>query len=154
MGEGDLRVLRGIYAEWSRGDYSNVDWADPEIELVDVDGPAPGTWRGLAEIAEGWRGILQSWKDFSTDAEEYIELDDGRVLVLTRNHGRGKVSDVELDKMPTRGANLFTLRDERVTRIDAYWDRENAFEDLGIDPGALGSSLPDGRGARDAKRPS
>ena len=59
---------------------------------------------------------------------------DGRVLVLTRNSGRGKVSGLDLDEVSTRGANLVTVREGLVTRIDAYWDRANAFRDLGLNP--------------------
>ena len=74
--------MRSIYAEWGRGDYSSTYWADPEIEYVHADGPAPGSWKGLAEMAEGWRGFLSVWEDVRADAEEYRELDSERVLVL------------------------------------------------------------------------
>jgi hypothetical protein len=36
------------------------------------------------------------------EAEEYRELDDKRVLVLLRAHGRGKASGVELGKVHRR----------------------------------------------------
>jgi ketosteroid isomerase-like protein len=134
MGEAELRLLHDIYADWSRGDFSNADWTDPGIVLVDVDGPARGERHGRKEVSKGWAEVLSSWEDFSATAEEVLDLEDGRVLVLTRNRGRGKASGLDLDTVPTRGANLFTFRDGRVTRIEAYWDRENAFRELGIAP--------------------
>jgi hypothetical protein len=88
MSSTNLDLVRSIYAGWERGDWSSVEWADPEIELVFADGPGRGGWRGLAAMAEGWGDFLGNWEDWRIVVEEYRELDDERVLVLVHNSGR------------------------------------------------------------------
>jgi ketosteroid isomerase-like protein len=63
---------------------------------------------------------------------EFRELDDERVLVLAHRTGRGKTSGVELGQVRTKTAQLFHVRDGKVTRFVTYWERERALSDLGL----------------------
>ena len=128
----NLDLVRSIYAAWERGDFSSVEWADPEIEFVIVGGTAAGSWTGLAGMAEGFRNFLEVWDDLRAEAEEYRELDDERVLVLVHQGGRGKTSGLELGQMATREATLFHIRDRKVVRLVLYWNYERAAADLGL----------------------
>jgi hypothetical protein len=103
--------------------------------LVFADGPEPGTWTGLAGLADAWRDFLSTWEDFRTKAYEYRELDRERVLVLARLSGRGKTSGLSLGQIQAKGANLFHLRDGKVSRLVLYMDRDRALADLGLAPG-------------------
>jgi ketosteroid isomerase-like protein len=128
----NLDLVRSIFADWERGDYSRAEWAHPEIDYALVDGPTPGTSTGLAGMAEVWRDLLSAWEDLNVEAQEYRELDDERVLVLSRYSGRGKTSGLELGQMGAKAATLFHIRDGKVTRFVGYWDRERALADLGL----------------------
>jgi hypothetical protein len=128
----NLDLVRSIYADWERGDLSSVEWAHPLIEWVFADGPDPGSRTGLASMTEGYRGWLSAWEEFRVAPEEYREIDDERVLVLTRWGGRGKTSGLDLGQMRTRGAHLFYVRAEKVRRFVVYFDRERALADLGL----------------------
>ena len=70
MPSANLDLVRSIYADWERGDFRSVEWAHPEIEFVMVGGPSPGTWTGLAGIAEAARDFVSAWEDLRTEAEE------------------------------------------------------------------------------------
>ena len=126
----NVDLVRSIHVAWERGDFSSTAWADPEIELVFFDGPDPGTWRGLGELAEGWRSFLSTWEGWHVEVEEFREIDDERVLVPLRLWGRGKTSGVD---MSARAANVYTLRSGMVLKIVLYWDRERAFADLALE---------------------
>jgi ketosteroid isomerase-like protein len=128
----NVELVRSIHAAWERGDFSSAEWADPEIEYVLADGPEPGSWKGLARMAQAMRGWLSSWEDFRIEADGVRELDDERVLVLSHYSGRGKTSRLELGQMRSEGAALLHVRDARVVRFVAYWHRERAFADLGL----------------------
>jgi ketosteroid isomerase-like protein len=128
----NLDLVRSIYADWERGDFSRADWADPEIEFVATEGPAPGTWPGAAAMAKGWGEHLSAFRGFRVVAEEYRELEGGRVLVLHDWTGQGRTSGLSVELMRTKSASLFHIREGRVTRLLAYWDRERALADLGL----------------------
>jgi len=130
----NLDLVRSIYANWERGDFRSVDWADPEIEFAFGDGPDPESWTGLDGMAEGWRAFQSTWEDFRADPTDYRELDDERVLVLVHFIGRAKASGMDLAQMQTEQANLLQIRDGKVTRLVLYWDRDRAFVDLGLTP--------------------
>src|SRR5690242_14469165 len=90
MSSENLDLVRSIYAALDRGDYSSADWADPDIEFVIIDGPAPGSWSGVAQMAQAWRDILSAWDGYRSETEEYRDLGGGHVLVLVRAvAGRG-----------------------------------------------------------------
>ena len=132
MSQENVELIQAIYEPWGRGDFSSVEWAHPEIEFVMEAGLASGNWKGLAAMAETWRAFLTTWEEYRTEVEQYRDLDDERVLVILHVVGRGRASGVDLGEMRTRAANLFHVRDGKVTRLVLYQDRERGLADLGL----------------------
>jgi ketosteroid isomerase-like protein len=129
----NLDLAHSIYAAWERGDYSSAEWAHPEIEWeFAADGPAPRGGTGLAGMAKDWRDYISPYEDFHHKADEYLELDGERVLVLQQLIGHGKTSGLDLVRVPTQGAVLFHIRDGKVTRLVGYFHRERALADFGL----------------------
>jgi hypothetical protein len=87
-------------------------------------------------MIEGYRRWLSAWEEFRVEPETYREVDDERVLVLTRWGGRGKTSGLDLGQMRTTGAHVFHIRGQMVTRFAVYFDRDRALADLGLAPEA------------------
>ena len=142
MASANVDLVRSIYAAWGRGNFSATEWVHPEIEFVMVGGPSPGTWTGLAGMAEATHEFLSAWEDLRAEAEEYREIDGERVLVLIHHRGRGKTSGLELGQMRSQGATLWHIRDGRVRRLVAYWDRDRAFAGLGLASEAGAAEAP------------
>jgi ketosteroid isomerase-like protein len=128
----NLDLVRSICAAWERGDFSSAEWAHPEIEFVLTGGPVEGSWTGLAGMAEGFRHFVDAWNELRLEVDEQCEVDDERVLVTIRMHGRGKASGLELGQIGSSGAGLFHVRGGKVTRYVIYWDRERALADVGL----------------------
>jgi ketosteroid isomerase-like protein len=134
MASPNVVLVRSIYAAWERGDFGSTEWADPEIEFVLSGGIADGAWTGLAGMAEGWRTYLSAWEDLRSEVDEYRELDEERVLVLTRLTGRGRTSGLELGQMRAKGATLLHINGGKVTKLVVYADADHALADLGLAP--------------------
>jgi ketosteroid isomerase-like protein len=129
----NLDLVRSIYADWERGDFSSAEWARPDIEYVVPDGPEPRESAGLAAMAQTMRNWLSAWEEVQVEATEYRELDDEHVLVLTRLRGRGKASGLEIAPMRPSGADIVQVREGQVTSLVSYWDRDRALADLGLE---------------------
>jgi ketosteroid isomerase-like protein len=129
----NLDLVRLIYADWERGDFSSARWADPAIRFSIVGGPDPGTWTGQSGMRTGWFRFLEAWEDFQVNAEEYRELDDTRVLVLIRRSGRGRSSQLPVEQMRSLAADVFHILDGKVVQLMHYPDRDRALADLGLE---------------------
>jgi ketosteroid isomerase-like protein len=129
----NLDLVRSIYADWERGDFSGASWADPDIEFVFADGPPAGRWTGLEGMAHANRNWLNAWASVRQEATEYREVDDERVLVLHRFVARGKSSGVDLEHVRGDAAGLFHVRDGKVFRLVHYFDLDRALADLGLE---------------------
>jgi ketosteroid isomerase-like protein len=143
MSSANLDLVRSLFAAGAGGDFGSAEWAHPEIMYVIADGPSPGSWTGRAGMAEGVRGWLNDWEDWYVEADEFRELDDERVLVLCHYSGRGKTSGLEVGQLSSKGAAVIHIRDGKVTRFVAYWDRERALADLGLAPEEGAHHSPD-----------
>jgi ketosteroid isomerase-like protein len=129
----NLELVRSIYANWERGDFGRAAGLHPEIAWAYVGGPDPSSGTGLAGMAAAHRGWLAAWERWHVVATEYRELDGERILVFCQGVARGKASGLDLGQLSTDGANLFEVHGGKVTRLVSYWDRDNAFADLGLE---------------------
>jgi ketosteroid isomerase-like protein len=62
--------------------------------------------------------------------ERFIDAGHDRVLVFSREGGRGKESGAEVQTHLT--AHLWTLRDGKAIRMQSYWERAEALEAVGL----------------------
>ena len=130
-------MVRRIHEAWARGDFTSVDWADPEIVFRTPEGLRQGVARGVEAMGREWTGWLHTFEDFRSEAFEYFDAGD-QVVSFTRFSGSGKASGVPLGRVP--GCTRFRLRDGKVTELEISTDRKQALRDAGLRTSAASSS--------------
>src|SRR2546430_438754 len=116
-------MLSSVYEAMNRGDLEGV----LRLQAADVEWRGPRAFPDLTEPHHGHSGVRAyaeqvsgAWSKFSIRPERFLDLGEA-VLVLAREHGRGRDSGAEVQH-PT--AHLWTLRDGLVVRFEVFWDRE------------------------------
>ena len=106
------------------------DFLHPEVEVEeDPRFPEAGLYRGREAAARYFTQFTESFNTFTFESEEFIGLDDGRVLVLFRLRMRGRGSAVPVEARP---GWIYTVRDGKAARIEAHLDRNEAFAAAGL----------------------
>jgi ketosteroid isomerase-like protein len=122
MAEDNVEIVRGVYEGWARGDFSNVDAFDPEIEFEMADWPHQTKVTGIDAMWETWRSTLGAFEGFRSMPTELMAFGDN-VLVLNRIEASGKESGAGVG---ADVASLFTVRNGKITRLALYWDVDAA----------------------------
>jgi ketosteroid isomerase-like protein len=122
MSQENVELVRRVYEEWARGDFTNTDDFDPDIAFEMADWPHQTTAHGIEDMWRTWRGTLSAFADFRSIPVEYVDY--GRnVLVLNRIEGSGKESGAEVS---ADVASVLTVDGGKVVKIALYWDTETA----------------------------
>ena len=122
MSEENVEIVRRIYEEWARGDFSNGGHFTEDVDFDMVDWPAAARSRGVAEMAETWRTSLGAWENFRSFPTEFFDFGE-RVLVLNHIEARGRESGVDVS---AETASVFTFRAGKVARLALHWDVDAA----------------------------
>jgi ketosteroid isomerase-like protein len=126
--EADFLMLQGVFEEWQRGEFWNAAPYAEDIVFVRT-GPDGGEYHGLEGLAAAWRDFLGAWEDFRIETERVLPGADGRYVLLLRLTGRGKGSGVNID---ADVANVASIRDGKIARLEMFWDREAALRAAGV----------------------
>ena len=110
----------------------------PDFECVFVrDDIGRTAYSGLEGLRAAWLDWLEPWDSYNAVIEDVIDADDGRVLVLTRDHARPKRGGVDAYFI---GGPVWTVRGGKVARIEFYWNRNEGLTAAGLaDSGLAGA---------------
>ena len=129
-----MELVRTICEGWARGDYTAIEWADPEIVFRTPDGLEV---QGREAMGRAWGEWLHTFDHFSSEAVEYFDEGD-QVVTLNLFGGRAKNSGLPMSEIP--GCSRFRIRDGRVVELEIGTDRKQALQEAGLDPGLASES--------------
>ena len=143
MSQENLEVVRRIYAALDLsvpGSVSSYRGPPGSVRsLIDreIEWQGPREFPDLAETVHGYEGmarygakIAEALDDYRMVPERFIDAGDDRVVVFSREGGRGKGSGAEVQTHLT--AHLWTLKDGKAVRMQSYWERADALEAVGL----------------------
>jgi ketosteroid isomerase-like protein len=136
MSQENMDLIRRAFAAFNRGGVDaciNEGVWSPEIVWDATPSGIPGL--GVFRGQEVKRFFDEDWfrafpfDEWEVKLEEVIAAPEDRVITMSRQHGRGAssgaVAELEL-------AQIATVRDGRVVRIDNYLDRKKALRAAGL----------------------
>jgi ketosteroid isomerase-like protein len=130
LSERELELVKEGYRAFERGD---LEWVlehfHPEILVENRrEGPDSGTFHGHSGFMRYLEGWLSAWEEFRMEPVEFIVAKD-QVLVLLRQYGRGKGSQVELEE---EVAHLWTVQGEKAVAYRVYTHQQEGLEAIGL----------------------
>ena len=130
MSQENVETLRGIYAGWEKGDFTDgLSIFERNVTLVidaaTLDG---GVFVGEEGVRRYMTRFLQAWKSLTVAAKAFRERGD-TVLVEVEQTGIGQDSGVPVD---TTYFQLWTFRGEKVIRLETILSEAEALEATGL----------------------
>jgi ketosteroid isomerase-like protein len=133
MSQENVEIVRRGWEAWIRGDLDALfALFDPAVkwDTTSFEGwPEEGLYHGHAGVRRFMEEWLASWDRYEAGVEEYLDAGGERVVVLCWQQGFGPGSDapVHMDF-----AQVCSVKDGLVTRIEAWSDRGKALEAVGL----------------------
>jgi uncharacterized protein len=131
MSQENVEIVRQAIDAYNREAFEEaIAWMDPEIEwdMSRVEVPDPEVYRGFDGLQTFHNVWKESWEWLELEPQDFIETGE-QVVTLVRQIGRGRLSGAEVEQ---RFAQLWTLRDGKIVRMEMYPDKESALEAAGL----------------------
>jgi ketosteroid isomerase-like protein len=107
-----------------------IDFYDPEAEFhEDPRFPEAGVYKGPEAARDYYKAFGESFDEFTFEAEDFIDVGEDKVLILFRIRTRGKGSGAQSE---TESGWIWTIRNGKAARVDAYFDRNEALAAAGL----------------------
>jgi ketosteroid isomerase-like protein len=129
MSQENVEIVRRLSEAFNQGNLAIPELIDQDFEWIPDERftLAAGPIRGRENVQRYLEDLIEAMH-FQVELEELFDRGD-QVLAFTHVRGRGDASGVELD---VRNASLWTLRNGRAVRVEAYADRDRALKAAGL----------------------
>jgi ketosteroid isomerase-like protein len=129
MSQEKVAVVRGMLAEFGKGETPGPVWFAEELEVYDHDTPDQGAYRGYDGGLRWLADWGAAWAEWSLEPEQFIDTAD-HVVVFIRMKATGRGSGLVLDR---EDALVYRLAEGKIARIDYYNDRKQALRAVGLE---------------------
>ena len=133
MSEENVETVRRAWDAWLGGDldalFASYFDADAVYDLTHFREWPDHTYRGIDGVRQGLTEWLSVWTEWEAGVDEILVAPDDRVVVLTWQRGKGRDSGLP---MSMEWAQVISVRDGKITRVEAYDDRDEALEAAGL----------------------
>ena len=129
MPPSNVDVVKSVVAAFNSGDFPvamelltedvEFDWSRRMLDGEVV--------RGRDEVQRFLQGVREIFEEIHIPAEELTDLGDGLVLLVGTARFKGRVSGLDVE---ASAANLWTVRDGKVSRFRFYQTQEDALADV------------------------
>lgn len=128
MSHENAKIVESVYAAYARRDVPAVlNMTDPEFEVVQTQLlPWGGHYQGRDGL-QRFLGLLMEYVEGLPQIEEYVEAGE-QVVAIGRLRGKVKTTGKSFD---IRIVHLWTVRQSRLVRFQAYIDTPAMLEALG-----------------------
>ena len=130
MSQENVELLRDCYRQLNEGGFAVIaDLFAPEFAMDAPQGVESSQAHDKAGLQEWFRKMDEVWEGLVFHPVEISALDADRVIAVVRTSGRAKASGIEIDQQLT---HVWTLRDGKAVRFDAYSTKREALEAVGL----------------------
>jgi ketosteroid isomerase-like protein len=128
MPPSNVDVVRAVVTEFNRGNFATAMEMCTEDVVFDwsrrmLDGEVV---TGREETRRFLQGVMEIFDEIHIPAEELTDLGNGVVLLVGTARFKGRASGLDVE---AAAANLWTVRDGKVSHFRFYQTKEDAMED-------------------------
>jgi ketosteroid isomerase-like protein len=107
------------------------DTLHEHVEARDHDIVDGREYRGHADVRRWlFKDWASAWSDYSTDPQEFIDVDDERVIAVSRVKATGRSSGVEIER---QDAMVYVVRERPIVRLDYYNSKQQPLQAVGLE---------------------
>ena len=129
----NLEIAHQMFVWWNLGGHDlelAADAVHPDVEFrTPLTSTSGDVYRGMPGLRAWMAEIDDQFEEWYSLPNDWVPLEDGRVLVLGDLHMRGRQSGVELDQSL---GWLLTFRDGRLLRYEVFADQDEARHAAGL----------------------
>jgi ketosteroid isomerase-like protein len=131
VSEADVELITRMYRAWNSGDIEALtDVFDAEVEVRPALSAflASTVYRGHEGVATWYQETYEPWMELHAEPQRFIDA-GGRMVVVVALHARVPGGQVDVEG---EIAQVVTVRDGRIVRLDGYEEPDDAFAAVGV----------------------